>query len=70
MNDEEWQVVIDNMLNEFAELERVDVYFDRRWDQTRESTRGECNYVRVEDLEELLIRYRSLDFVAQKSMEK
>lgn len=68
MNDEEWQEWIDEILNEFEQLERVGAKYDRRWDQVRESTRGDCPYVRVEDLQEILSRYKSMDFVAQQSI--
>lgn len=59
---------IDELLDELTNLDAVTVYFDRRWEQNRESSRidtGDEVYVRLTDLQEVIVKWRERSATGQ-----
>ena len=52
-------MTLGEILEEFEDLDRCNVYYDRRWDQIRESTNGSLDYVRYDELSELVHKFRT-----------
>lgn len=49
--------ILENLLNELDSMETVGIYWDRNWQQIRE-TSHHSEYIRTEDLNKLIREYK------------